>query len=351
MPRSDLTKVQRTLEEALSEQPINALGRKTGQTKRMRIVTPFRLLRTLLVAMAVGATETLADLCREFNFRNGTTTAYKAFYMRVARPAFPKFVRAVAHRLMTRLAVRVVRPEAGSPLARFTDIVIQDGTSFALKAHAQRCVSRKVQDRRARGGRGPRDLQRLSGRGHRGPRVTGHDSRAPLPSQARSDGRQAPPCRSGLPVEALLRSTRRGRRSLGGPPDALVESLGAGLPRRRRSRPATQAHAARAVSRAAPRLRSGPRHRATKGQARLRLSACRPPWQGRPSKLALYPPGRWRCAPASSSGRSPPRSPGRARFKRLSPRYSRFFEPTQGEQTRSETRPAAASGQASSCTR
>ncbi len=68
MPRSDLTKVQRTLEEALSEQPINALGRKTGQTKRMRIVTPFRLLRTLLVAMAVGATETLADLCREFTF-------------------------------------------------------------------------------------------------------------------------------------------------------------------------------------------------------------------------------------------------------------------------------------------
>ncbi len=131
--QSHLTQFQRTLKEALSEHAINALGRKTGQTKRMRVVTPFRLLRTLLVAMAVGATETLADLCREFNFQNGTSTAYKAFYMRLARPAFPKFMRAVAQRLMNRLAVRVLQPEAGSPLARFTDIVIQDGSSFAVK--------------------------------------------------------------------------------------------------------------------------------------------------------------------------------------------------------------------------
>ncbi|MFT7622828.1 MAG: hypothetical protein ACI9WU_002003, partial [Myxococcota bacterium] len=82
---------------------------------------------------AVGATETIADLCREFNFQHGTTTAYKPFYMRLARRSFPKFMRAVAMRLIRQLAVRVLQPEPDSPLARFKDIVIQDGTSFALK--------------------------------------------------------------------------------------------------------------------------------------------------------------------------------------------------------------------------
>ena len=75
MSRSKVTNIRQGLGDALSEETINDLGRKTGQTKRMRVVTPFRLLITLLVAMAVGATESIADPCREFNFQNGTTTA------------------------------------------------------------------------------------------------------------------------------------------------------------------------------------------------------------------------------------------------------------------------------------
>lgn len=133
MPHSQLTSMRHALGDALAEDAINQLGREMGQTRRMRVVTPFRLLMTLLVAMSVGATETIADLRREFNFQNGTATAYKPFYMRLARPAFAKFMRAVALRLMARLAVRVLQPKSDSPVSRFTDIVIQDGSSFALK--------------------------------------------------------------------------------------------------------------------------------------------------------------------------------------------------------------------------
>jgi hypothetical protein len=133
VPRPKLSSIGRTLGEALSEESVNELGRKTGQSKRLRVVTPFRLVAALLAAMAAGATETIADLCREFNFQNGTTTAYKPFYMRLARPAFAKFMRAVASRLMAQLAVRVLRAQPDSPLARFGDIVIQDGSSFAVK--------------------------------------------------------------------------------------------------------------------------------------------------------------------------------------------------------------------------
>jgi len=128
-----ITNIRQTLEEALSQDGINKLGKKTGQSQRLRVVTPFRLLVTLLVAMAEGATESIADLCREFNFQNGTTTAYKPFYMRLARPSFVRFMRAVAFELMIQLTVRVLKPEAGGPLSQFTDIVIQDGSSFAVK--------------------------------------------------------------------------------------------------------------------------------------------------------------------------------------------------------------------------
>ena len=62
--------IRRTLGEALSEHDINELGRTTGQSKRLRVVTPFRLVSALLVALGTGATETIADLRREFNFQH-----------------------------------------------------------------------------------------------------------------------------------------------------------------------------------------------------------------------------------------------------------------------------------------
>lgn len=133
MSHANTTNLRRALKEALSEKEINALGRKTGQSKRLRTVTPFRLVAALVVAFAVGATETIADLRREFNFQNRTAVAYKPFYLRLARRAFAKFMRAVVLRLLNRFAMRVLKPGAGSPLARFEDIIIQDGSSFAIK--------------------------------------------------------------------------------------------------------------------------------------------------------------------------------------------------------------------------
>ena len=133
MSHRDVTNIAATLAEALSETEIDDLGRATGQSQRLRVITPFRLLVTLLRGLGDGSCESIADLCREFNYAFGTTTAYKAFYNRLARPAFAEFTREVVSRLLTLLAVRVLAPQAGGPLARFTDIVIHDGTSFAVK--------------------------------------------------------------------------------------------------------------------------------------------------------------------------------------------------------------------------
>ena len=130
---TELTKVRDTLARALSVDDINQLGRETGQAKRLRTVTPHRLFLAVVSALASLQIESLADLLRAFNYQNGVQVAYKAFYNRLARDGFALFMRGMFARLVERLTLQTLMPEGQTAVARFKDIVIQDGSSFALK--------------------------------------------------------------------------------------------------------------------------------------------------------------------------------------------------------------------------
>jgi hypothetical protein len=121
------------LARALSIDDVNQLGRDTGQSERLRTITPHRLFLSTIAALAGGKVESLADLLREFNHQNGVTVAYKAFYNRLAHAGFPKFMRQMLIRLVEQLSIKTLAPEGHAAVARFDDIVIQDGSSFALK--------------------------------------------------------------------------------------------------------------------------------------------------------------------------------------------------------------------------
>ena len=129
----DLTRMQTALARALSIDDVNQLGRDTGQSERLRTITPHRLFLSMMAALGVRKVESLADLLREFNHQNGVTVAYKAFYNRLARPGFAEFMRRMLTRLVEQLSIRILAPEGHTAIARFDDIVIQDGSSFALK--------------------------------------------------------------------------------------------------------------------------------------------------------------------------------------------------------------------------
>ena len=131
--RAKVSRVAHALREVLSPGLLNQLGREVKQSVRLRVVTPSRLISALIGALAGGACESIADILREFNLQQRTSTRYKAFYNRLARPGFPALVRSVVSRALGSLAVRVLQPVAGSPLSVFSDIVIHDGSSFALK--------------------------------------------------------------------------------------------------------------------------------------------------------------------------------------------------------------------------
>ena len=117
----------------MSIEHVNHLGRVTGQSKRLRTVTPHRLFLAIAAALAGGRVESLADMLREFNHQNGVNVAYKAFYNRLARAGFAEFMKQMFARLVAKLSVQVLEPEGMAAVARFNDIVIQDGSSFALK--------------------------------------------------------------------------------------------------------------------------------------------------------------------------------------------------------------------------
>jgi Transposase DDE domain len=121
------------LARALSIDDVNQLGRATGQSERLRTVTPHRLFLAVVAALASATVESLADLLREFNHQNDVTVAYKAFYNRLARPGFAEFMKQMFARLVARLGMRILEPEGLTAVARFKDIVIQDGSSFAVK--------------------------------------------------------------------------------------------------------------------------------------------------------------------------------------------------------------------------
>ena len=76
----------------------------------------------------------IAALLRAFNHQNGVDVAYKAFYNRLARVGFATFMRGMLARLLDQLRLQTLTPDGQTAVARFTDIVIHDGSSCALKS-------------------------------------------------------------------------------------------------------------------------------------------------------------------------------------------------------------------------
>ncbi|MDA1095191.1 MAG: IS4 family transposase [Acidobacteria bacterium] len=130
---SELTKLSDTLARALSVDEVNQLGRDTGQAERLRIVTPHRLFLAVVSTLGSGHVESLADLLRAFNYHNEVDVAYKAFYNRLARVGFATFMRHMLARLIDQLRLQTLTPSGQQAITRFQDIVIHDGSSFALK--------------------------------------------------------------------------------------------------------------------------------------------------------------------------------------------------------------------------
>jgi len=93
--RQHLIRYASALRSVLDCEHLVRRGRQTGHCRRLRDVTPQRLVCALVEALGSFRVRTIADILRTFNAQNGLATRYKAFYNRLARPEFALFVRQV----------------------------------------------------------------------------------------------------------------------------------------------------------------------------------------------------------------------------------------------------------------
>ena len=132
MSRSHATRFARALRATLGFTSVTARGREIRHCRRLRDVTPQRLVCALVEALGASRVETIADILRTFNAQTGLRTQYKAFYNRLAQPAFPRFMQQIYQDILRNLSVNILRPAADGKLAHFKDVVVQDGSSFAV---------------------------------------------------------------------------------------------------------------------------------------------------------------------------------------------------------------------------
>lgn len=95
-------------------------------------MTPQRLVCALVEALGASRVETIADILRTFNAQTGLRTQYKAFYNRLAQPECPRFMQQIYRDILRNLSANILRPAADGKLAHFQDVVVQDGSSFAV---------------------------------------------------------------------------------------------------------------------------------------------------------------------------------------------------------------------------
>ena len=133
MGRRTVTQFANQIKRVLSPTVINDLGREAGFCVRERLITPYRLVLSILAGHTTGRVETLADIQRQFNALFATTVAYKPFHNQLAKRTIPEFMRQVLCQILRQWVVEVLQPTAAGPLGEFGRILIHDGCSFAVK--------------------------------------------------------------------------------------------------------------------------------------------------------------------------------------------------------------------------
>lgn len=129
----DVESIAKRLVKTVGEAEVERIARECGLLRRKRDITPMGLLTACLSTLGVAEARWLADILRTFNKFNGKSVQYKPFHNQLAKDAFPKFLHLVVERALANLTMPILASLPEHKLQRFRDILVHDGTSFALK--------------------------------------------------------------------------------------------------------------------------------------------------------------------------------------------------------------------------
>jgi hypothetical protein len=132
MLEKNLTEIVQRLKEVLGPATLREIGNDSGFVIRERTITAERFIPSLIKSMGSQKVESIADLLRDFNFDHGEAVHYKPYYNKLDTPCFPRMMRSLFECMLNHLYTQVLAPLRNGPFAKFKDIIIQDGSSFAL---------------------------------------------------------------------------------------------------------------------------------------------------------------------------------------------------------------------------
>lgn len=125
--------IAEVLQEALGAEELKQLARQCGFQRRERKITALELLVACISTLGSSEAHWIADIVRTYNKITDKRIKYKPFYNQLAKKEFPEFLLLVLERIVMKFAMRMLDNQLPGKLSLFGDIIIHDGTSFALK--------------------------------------------------------------------------------------------------------------------------------------------------------------------------------------------------------------------------
>jgi hypothetical protein len=132
MDRRQLTIMANKFQSVFDPSTLNHQGDQLEFCQRQRLITPCRFGLSVVASMASQQVQSIADLQRDFNALWDLEVSYKAFYNQLAKPSCSEFLRTSLCDILGKLTLKVLGFHEGAALSEFDQIVIQDGSSFAI---------------------------------------------------------------------------------------------------------------------------------------------------------------------------------------------------------------------------
>jgi hypothetical protein len=132
MLETKLTRIERQLKAVFGENGLEVLAKQSDFIQRKRTVTATGFILSLLCSLGTRKPETIADLHRDFNHQNDIFINYKPYYEKLNTEAFGEMMRTLFESMLNVMCLKVLSPLKEGPFSGFQDIIVHDGSSFAL---------------------------------------------------------------------------------------------------------------------------------------------------------------------------------------------------------------------------
>jgi hypothetical protein len=135
MPQAEFSHVRRAaalFRKTLSPVALHEIARGCRFVQRQRTVTACSVFWALMTTLGAHPTQYISDVLRSLNAQQGWSLRYKPFWDRLAKRAFCVFMKTLFERLCREMTMRVLGAEVGSVANCFSDILMDDGSSFAV---------------------------------------------------------------------------------------------------------------------------------------------------------------------------------------------------------------------------